>query len=328
MKKLFALLLLLLALGSAAAGAEQGTRVRLLISMPPDSELRSDRRVGGLDGSWIELSLLPDGIDLSLANEEASVCLLRAVRDETGAMLRSDLVPSFAIHARALPKDAQAETLSPLQRRRNAQSEAQVQYIMDLSRPYVREIAGFIEQVQKQTEFSEDYSVMTIELTADLLNALLDTLADSLRADTALADALNDLLQRAKLLLPDTRQLSADAIQSALADGLRGLRIPGNQAYATLRTRNDQNGAGLLEISTMKDTVITYEAAPDGNALAARFGEALLLSGNIETDAADLPALTIPDGSKIIELNNINAVDIQRLMLDAQRNGILAAPET
>ena len=329
MKKRIALLLVLvLTLGCACAGAEQGMRLGLTLALPADSELRGSSLLSGLDGAQLILSILPGGVDLSLETENGRACLLQAVAEENGAALRSDVIPSFVLRAHALPQaDAEAEKeLTPLERRRNAQTEAQVQYIADLSRPYIEEMANFIEQVQRQTTFSEDYSVMTIELTAEVLNGMLDRVADCLRNDDALAEALDGELQKVSFLLPETQQLSALAIQSALADTLAGLRVPPDWVYATLRTRNHQDGTGEVELITQKGTAITYAVTENENIITARFGSDLTLSGDFEPQAFDLQTPSIPADCEVIELDRFNLVDLQRLLTDAQRNGILAAP--
>ncbi|MBQ9299258.1 MAG: hypothetical protein IJ214_01985 [Clostridia bacterium] len=329
MKKLFAfLVLLMLALGNVNARAEQGTRVRLTVSFPPDWNVRSTSLLRVLDGSPLNLSILPDDIDLSLATGENPTCLLRVAADGDGAALYSDLTPSYVLRVRIPPSSPSADPPPAESPQQKAQTEDRIQQLMALSRPYVQQIADFIAQVQKTTAFSEDYSVMTMELTTDLLNGLLDTLADGLRADAALADRLNVSLQRINPFLPQGRKLSAQEIQDTLADRLQALRVPGNQIYATLRTRSGQDGTGTLEIRAPRDTVMTYEASPGSNAVAVWAGEHQLLSGQIEKAVPDLPAPSIPSDGKILELNDLGVVNIQRLLLDAQLYGIPALTGT
>ncbi|MBQ9197225.1 MAG: hypothetical protein IJ157_08275 [Clostridia bacterium] len=274
--------------------------------------------------------------------DSAPLCLLKIIYGADGATALSDLIPGTALH-RAVPEAANGEGETPY--------EDGIQRIRTLSRPYVREVADFVEQVQQGVTFSEDYSAMSIQVTAQQLNGLAQRLAELLRADGALADWLEERLQRLDARLTAPREYTGRDLLRALANAMERGQADDERVLAVLRTQSRENGAGTVEFCVSQRTLFAYDTSEEGKTLTLLPGSALEISmqvtpkdetdGDLAEGSADIDiallgrhialslerdetAASLPEDMEVLNGDALSPEDIVRLLREAWSNRNLA----
>ena len=297
MKKLVALALaLLVAFGCMTAQAEDAYRI-LFTADDAQQQVTA------------ELMIAQEGFSLLLRSGGQTACVLTAADHEDGLMLYSDLLPGYGVYAQArqgAAGEAQGE---------EALSQDRIERLRALAQPYIQRIADFVEQVQQNASFSEDYSRMTIDLSNAMVHDLARELAERFSADADLAAWLTDMLRYINFFLSPSQQLRGEKILDDLAEALQGLEGPADQAFATLTTVNHQDGTGVVTVEVPQRALITYETGSD--TVVVRLGDADTAEGTLRITARqEQAALAIPEEYQVVRLEVLLARLIQDKLED------------
>ena len=292
MKKLLALVLaLMLALGCAAAVAEEATPAygldtKLQLTLNHDlgpmlagmitgnyDEKISEAVMDVLDSVYLDVACGGNVVDMALMGNDYPLTSVVGVADEAGVTLVGDLFPHYALRVEYADLQAAMEELSKqlnlsMGDEADSQmpqlSEEEMQALMADLAGYGEDIDAFLASVQDGMVAAEDGSAVQITLTSQQLVGLAESLLNRLSADEVLKPYLQMMIDQVNAQLPEDQKVTLEQALAAAAQKVQEFKAAEDTELAVVTASQHEDGSAYVELNIVNKVLVAANTMENG----------------------------------------------------------------